>query len=253
MKSILLIKNKKIASLKKYLNYVLNWNVIQLTENQQNQTSSIIILIDEDIEINNQLLKKITKLNKYKIIVLGKRNINNTNYINILEITNFNNMLNKYTNNLERNLNDLFFIKSIEEKVDIFFKGHGKCSLFDGLNWTSYYISNGIKLYNRNKLNWKEFSETYLQPGIDYWGNFQNRFNKYKSYLIILGFQKEVLNIFKKVEDFNNFADILKKSDQKNVKKIDNNALKNNINILGEIDKQLNKIKNKVDEYKKQI
>ena len=151
------------------------------------------------------------------------------------------------------NVKELLLLPSIENKIDLFFKGHGEWSLFDGLNWTKYYLSNGVKLYNIGQNNWQETLNSFFKPGITYWKNFIQRFHKYQDYLVILDFKIDVINIEKDIMDFQKFAKIFNSPSQSEIAKIKNELLESEINKLASIENILNQIKNKIDGYKKDI
>ena len=62
MYSTVLVRNEKIKkSIKRYLIYVLKWDVIGFDEVNLNKKASLNILVDEDIDIDEQLLKYIAQ------------------------------------------------------------------------------------------------------------------------------------------------------------------------------------------------
>jgi len=237
MNCSLLIKNEEIEqSIERYLIYVLNWNVINFNRDNQTKKTSLIILIDEDIEVDEELLETFANYNKTKIVVLGKKKSNINNYINILRLSDFKINLKRAVNNLNGDSTSLIFIRDIKTKLNLFFKGHGECSLFDGLNWTRYYLSNGPALFKTNKINWQEYTDVYLKPGFKYWDIFKQRLERYQVYLKVTGFDKEIEQVKERAANFQIFIDHFLNSNKEEIKAIDDLEIKKNIDYLKQID-----------------
>ena len=219
-----------IKSLERYFFYVIN------VDNFSFGNIGNLFIIDEDVEINQIILDTLLSTREFKVIFFGKAKISSANYVNLSDYSNL--KKNIVTSLMEKNINPSQFllIKEFHFKIKLFFKGHGEESLFNGLNWTRYYLINGINLLNRNNLNLKEFKNVYLKPGLQYWDNFKNRFNKYEIYLHILGYKIEVEQVKSLISDFQDFVDCLGRFSKENNQEINELNIKKYVDYLKQID-----------------
>jgi len=247
---VVLIGNKKIEkSVIRYLTYALGWNTISFNEVYKYKINYLYILVDEDIIVDEQLLKRLTKTENSKFVIIGKRDIYSNNCVNIKNISNLNANFNEALIAQQQFLSPLIFVNDLKAKLNLFFKGHGECSLIDGLNWTRYYLSNGINLLREEGLSWEEYISVYFKSGFDYWNLFKKRLEKYDIYLKIVGFTVEINLIKSIVENFKKFIDELEDSTEDEIKKMKRIQIEENIDYLKKTDNIFTGIKNTIDNF----
>lgn len=235
LKPIFYFNNERIkSSLQRFLYFVLH---INFNNQKKEKEATSYFIFEENYKIDISLLNILKEQDNPHIIVIGYHtNLHFDNYINVLDLSNLKTNLNRALNNPIKNSSSLLYVKKIGAKINLFFKGHGEESLFNSLNWTRYYLSNGFNLLNENKLNFKETENVYLKPGLKYWVNFKNRFNKYKIYLKILGYKSEVEQVKTLISDFQKFIDCLNLISKENNIETNELNIKKNIDYLKQID-----------------
>jgi len=235
--------NHLINSLKRYFHFLLSQEINDI-KNISCTVDNLFVFEDEkDIDA---IINLVQNMEIKKVYILGYNKISKPNYINLIDLTKLgktfqDTMVSKESN---KNLFGFIHITAFKEKLNLFFKGHGEESLFDGLNWTRYFISNGLKLFLLGDIKITELKNKFLEPGFDYWEKFKQRFNKYNPYLKLLNASDRLLIIEKNINSFNLFLDNLKSalSNKTNNLTLDENKINGNLGYLMEIDEIVNSI-----------
>ncbi|MDR3666067.1 MAG: hypothetical protein P4L35_04400 [Ignavibacteriaceae bacterium] len=179
-------------SLKAYFNYVLNCELISYDALPNiSQDKTLVFILKEEIDAL-ELMAPLNETRKLSFIRMG---YDKSCLINLLDPLN---LKEKFLSILENEFNEgspLFTKKELIVKVKKFFKDHGEQSLIDSFNDVRYRLLNGIKLFLGNGLSFEESKKDFLIPGLKSWLNFKQRLGKYKIYLELLGFQKEIQEI----------------------------------------------------------
>lgn len=241
MKNLYFTYNNKLlfSSFNRYLKFIFNSGIqsIDLLQVDLNVVHKIFVLQEE--KENPEFLKLIEILPITKFIVIDYNGDSNLNLLDQFRL---------YTRTQEILKPDyipivpLFTQTELILKVKNFFKGHGEKSLFSGLDWARYFLSNGPILYNQNEITHDEFTKNFLSPGISYWINFCERFNRYNIYLKLLKYKNEVEAIKSLILKFNNFIPKLNELSLPDVKSELTKYSSENIGILSKIDEILTTI-----------
>jgi len=229
--------SKIINSLKRYFAYqdISSKSIVGL--------NFILYIQPEEIIIGDKIN------NENKSIFFSIHEFQDESIINCLDFNNLKDNFKLALNSDEQYT--LLKIKEVRNKISLFFKGHGEKSLFDSLNWTNYYILNGVKQYINENLDWESIKKTYLQKGIENWNKFKKRVDKYEFFINIIGFKNEMESINTSMKNFDIFFEKIKDLDKRRIKKIKLNELGKNIEILNYIDNILIRIKDMVKEHEK--
>lgn len=234
-----------LASIRRYLRFV--FNIESSILNKKKILDNSIILIEEDASIDKEWLNLIYECSSQKIIILGLSRSSNDVYVNLLDLSHLKSNIRFAINCNKDTPSPFLLLWEVEQKIQLFFKGHGEKSLFDRLNKTIHFISNGPALFRENMLEWKEYIEAYFNPGSENWAVFRERFEKYKIYLKVCGFGKEIEEIDDNINNFKGYIDELKILNKDKVKRMDEKKIKQNMDYLKQVDSILDKLKQKID------
>ncbi len=240
------------SALERYLNFVFGDELCISNKTEILENSDQYYFITEKCKIDEEFLQLFIK-KENRVIVLGFQNKACINYINILNFPVLASNLKDVCLKPKYESHILLYINAIRSKIELFFKGHGECSLFDGLNWTRYYLSNGPILFGEGRFSWDDYLNIYLKPGLYYWEVFDNRLIKYDIYLRSTGFANEIKLIKINVDNFQRFVDELKNLTMRKTKNIKRSRLDENINYLKKIDEILTGLKEKIDRLNHEI
>ena len=212
----------------------------------QKINDKIILFVEENTKIYDNFLDFIQKnKSRIKIVILGIKKRIEKGYINLLDLSN----LNLEMNDSYNNPHSLLYVKEMEVIVSKFFKGHGEVSLFALLDNTILSLKNGLSLLCLGNISNTDFKEVYFIPGSLNWLRFKERFNKYKKYLRVCGFEEEIIQIEENISKFQEFYERLKSLDLNMFKKMDKKEIDLKFSYLKDIDKKFMDIKNIVDDY----
>lgn len=248
MKNKVYVKvNKKhyLPAVRRYLKFV--FNIESSILDKKKILDNSIILIEEDASIDKEWLNLLYECSSRKIIILGLSGSSNEVYVNLLDLSHLKSNIRFAINRNKDTPSPFLLLHEVEQKMQLFFKGHGEESLFDTLNKTTHFISNGPTLFRENLLEWKEYIESYFNPGSENWAVFRERFEKYKIYLKVCGFGKEIEEIEDNINNFQGYIDELKILNKDEVKRMDEKKNKQNIDYLRQVDSILDKLKQKID------
>ncbi len=181
-------------SLTRYFNCILKSQLIPLS-NLDLLTENSMLFIHKDDKENPELLKALLNKGNLKIFTIGFDEHSAIDLVNLSNLkTNISNILNQVA------VQSLLSDDEIKEKLKNFFHSHGEDSLFEYLNWTIYYIGNGPVQFIQNTINYDEYINLFLTPGLKRWEYFKTRFYKYKEIIKIsiyaseLSFLEEAIN-----------------------------------------------------------
>ncbi len=233
--------NHLINSLKRYFHFLLSYEFNDI-KNISYTVDNLFIFEDE--KNIDSIIDLVQNMEIKKVYILGYNKISKPNYINLMDLTKLgktfqDTMVSKESN---KNLFGLIYITAFKEKLNLFFKGHGEESLFEVLNWSRYYLSNGPLLYRQNEITHNEYEHKFLSPGLSYWQNFNNRFNKYKIYLILLGYNNKINEIVELILQFDSYLTQLKNLKVSEIKAVNENLINKNFAFLKKIDEILSTI-----------
>ena len=248
MKNKVYIKiNKKryLPAIRRYLKFL--FNIESSILDKKTILDNSIILIEECASIDKEWLNLLYGCSSRKIIIIGLSRSSNEVYVNLLDLSHLKLNIRLAINRNKDTPSPFLLLREVEQKIQLFFKGHGEKSLFDRLNKTIHFISNGPALFRENMLEWKEYIEAFLNPGSENWAVFRERFEKYKIYLKICGFGKEIEGIEDNINNFQGYIDELKILSKDEVKRMDEKKIKQNMDYLRQIDSILDKLKQKID------
>ena len=180
-------------ALQRFFLYVLNIELIPLSNLENIPNDSIINIFLFKVEKESHEFLLWTNMGyRYKIIFLD---LGNKDKLDLLDLDNLSKNIIEILDNKIINDTAVFSKEDLKLKVSKFFKGHGEESLFEVLNWTRYFLLNGINLYKHNEITFEEFGKNFFFPGINYLSQFIERFNKYSYYLTAMSFVEETNKI----------------------------------------------------------
>jgi len=206
---------------------------------------------EEDIYIDDTVLTLCENYLDYKVIPLVYKNYDSNNVINLINLRNLKDNVMFVLENFSKQ--GLLSLNNVQNKLAIFFKGHGSESLYSVLSWTRYYIHNGIKGISSSPKEYQDYINTYLMPGLKYWGEFNEKYVKYRAFLILCGFGEEMEKVFYQIEKFNRFINKISNFNKNVILQISLTELKDNIQSVDKIEEYLAKIEKKVNEFKNEI
>jgi hypothetical protein len=88
----------------------------------------------------------------------------------------------------------LFTESELRTLLKRFFTSHGGDSLFESLNWVTYYLQNGVDELQTGKINFDGY-QCFLTPGLKKWSEFKSRFEKYKFIAAFSSFAEDFINL----------------------------------------------------------
>jgi len=234
------------SSLKRYFYFILSRKLIHIKElDKQIKNIDNLFILEDETNIDT-IVELVTKREIKRICVLGFTNNLQKNYINLIDTKNLKPKLDDFfsTKSKKKDLSSIILVTAFREKIKLFFKGHGEESLFDGLNWTRYFLSNGLKLFLLGDIKITELQNKFLEPGINYWEKFKQRIYKYNPYLKLLNVSDKLLILENNINSFDFFLDKLKSAltGKKNKFSIDEKKIDKNLEYLTEIDEIVNSI-----------
>jgi len=240
------VNNKRyFPAVRRYLKFV--FNIESSIFDKKKILDNSIILIEECASIDKEWLNLLYECSSQKIIILGLLRSSNEVYVNLLDLSHLKLNIRFAINRNKDTPSPFLLLREVAQKIQLFFKGHGEKSLFDRLNKTIHFISNGPALFRENMLEWKEYLEAFFNPGSENWAVFRERFEKYKIYLKVCGFGKEIEGIEDNINNFQGYIDELKILNKDEVKRMDEKKIKQNMDYLRQVDNILDKLKQKID------
>lgn len=231
-------KHHLFNSLKRYFKYVLDIELVSYTDRIKEENIGAIFILNE--EKDNNAFKNLFMYSTNNFITLGYDSKNSL--INLLDLASLKEQLNKCILSVEENVFPLYTKEELLKKVEPLFKDHGEISLFEKLNYTQSYISNGIKLYLAKELEMEEVKHEFLLNAIKLWDNFRMRYQEYANYLKLLNCVSEVHLLNKYIMNFNEFICIIKRDIESNLIEIDELNLHKNLESLSKINEILKRI-----------
>ncbi len=246
MNQIYIKFNKKnyLFAIRRYLKFV--FNIESSILDKKIILDNSIILIEECALIDKEWLNLLYECSSRKIIILGLSRSSNDVYVNLLDLSHLKLNIRFALNSNKDTPTPFLLLHEVEKKMQLFFKGHGEESLFDTLNKTSHFITNGPALLIENMLEWNEYIGAYLNPGIENWNGFKERYKKHKIYLKVCGFEKETEAIENNMNNFQDYIDELKTLDKDEVKRMDVKKNKQNMDYLRQVDSILDRLKQNI-------
>jgi len=238
--------NKKYEpAIRRYLKYIFNIESSVLEKNKILDDS--IILIDEDVSIDEDWIDFLHKYSNIKIIILGLSRKSSEVYVNLLDLAHLKLNIQSVLNQKKTTVFPILLLKNMEQKIRSLFKGHGEKSIVDLLNITRQALSSGPNLLKQNILEWGEYKESYLKPGLENWEAFKNRLRKHEIYLKVCGFNNEMMTIKYNIDKFQLYMDKLKLMKKDQINRMNDDKIKQNTDCLNQIDSILLRIKQKID------
>lgn len=216
-----------LASLQRYSRYILSQELKTFSKSEL-LTSSDTILVHQNEREAPELLNFLANKQDAKIVIVG---FNDSAFLNLIDLSNLKNNLEQIISSAKLNSTQLFTEEELKEKLKNFFHSHGEDSLFEYLNYTTYFLDSGIKQLLSNDISYEEFKNVFLLPGLKNWDKFNLRFLKYKD-ILKLSIYKPIVNSFEiAINDANEFISRLSDMSQEEI-------CKNNIkNFVENIDK----------------
>lgn len=240
------VNNKSyLPAIRRYLKFVFNIESSILDEKKILDNS--IILIEEDASIDKEWLNLLYEFSSRKIIILGLSRSSNEVYVNLLDLSHLESNIRIALKRKINTISPFLLLQEVEQKIQLLFKGHGEESLFDILNRIGQSIENGPQLYKNNFIEWADYLDKYLIPGIEHWSIFKKRFNKYEIYIKVCDFKKETGEIEDNINNFQGYIDELRILNKDEVKRTDEKKMKQNMDYLRQIDSILDKLKQNID------
>jgi len=164
------------SSLHRFFDYILNRKLNPFSVAELVASLTTILVYQEEKE-NPELLKIIADNRNIRIVILG---FDSNSSINLCDFVNLKNKFVFELRNNDSRSHQLFTDEELKEKLKNFFHSHGDDSLFEYLNWTYYFLSNGPEQFIKNEITYEEYQEAFLIPGLKKWDYFKSRFVKYK-------------------------------------------------------------------------
>ena len=177
-------------SLDRYFRYLFNKNILLIQQAEIIKQASLLLILREERD-NPQLLNIVTQTN-IDVITLGFDNDNDSS-VNLIDFANFKENFSKVLTQGKTYFNELFSEEELKEKLKNFFHSHGEDSLFEHLNWSYYFLSNGPEQFIKSEITYDEYRKDFLSPGLKNWERFKSRFYKYRD-IIKLSNYKATLN-----------------------------------------------------------
>jgi hypothetical protein len=250
----ILLKNKSnlTDSLYRYFHYIYRVDFVDVNHMKKVQYEKYIFFVDEDYEMNESIMNLLCSLIDKKIIVLGLKEGNFTNYINLLFFDNIN-------ENIKRSLSSddfislpLLYLDSVKKYARKYVKTHGDDSVLNNLNWAKYYLTNGADLLMNNSIDPGDYLNSFYKVGIEYWNKFYSYFYKNEIYLRVIGLEFEASELSKHIKSFQNFLDTQLIIDINNIK-VKFNIIKENLSDLTNINKLYCVLTNQITKFYAEI
>jgi len=232
-------------AIRRFLKYVFNKDSSLLEKESVLDNSTV--LIDEDSPVDKDWLDFFTKYSNTTKVILGISRKSNEVYVNLLDLSHIKINFQTAIHSRETGTSPLLFIRNIEQKITSLFKAHGEKSIFDLLNKTRQAICNAPELIKNDLIDWKEYKESYIISGIKNWEAFKKRFNKYKDYLEVCGFDNEIDEVESNINNIQKYIDKLRSLTKDQVNRLNEDEIPLNADHLKNIDHVLTKIKQKID------
>jgi len=231
------------TSLQRYFNYILKQELNLLSQIELLTSTNAILVYQEERE-NPDLLKIVANNSNIKIIVVG---FDSNSSLNLMDFSNIKNNLSKIICSEGSQQTQVFTEIELIDKIQNFFKGHGEESIFQVLNAVVYCFQN-YEFYKLGGLTDEEYKDYYVVPAKSQWDKFLIRFDKYKVYLRLLGYNVEVSEIDNYcvildefVKNSSELIEAKETGDENNLAKV-----KKNLGLIKKIDYFFTTISNKL-------
>lgn len=201
------------SSLHRYFKYILNqklnpFSAVELV------TSLTTILVYQEEKENPELLNIIADNRDIRIVVLG---FDSNSTINLCDFVNLkNNFLSALSDDSSLS-SELFTKEELIEKLKNFFQSHGEDSLFEYLNWTYYFLSNGPEQFIKNEITYEEYQEAFLAPGLKKWDYFKTRFVKYKDIIKLSIYKATLDELENEINEADNYINDLSRMNREKI------------------------------------
>jgi len=237
------------SSLVRYASFVLTHRLTNINDVENLSLRVNTLFVMEEEENINEVIKIIKKTCATKVVVIGTYTYLKHNYINILDTINLKESLSSLFTSKNDNIDysGLINISVFREKVNRLFHGHGEFSLLKQLNEVHYYCSNGPKVLQNELVTWEEYNEHYLRKCKNSWKNFIERLEDNKTYLEIIGYEKEISSIFSINSNISEFLHFLDEYGEHKTRQISLSYINKNVDFIKKIDNILTKIKNDIN------
>ena len=221
-------------SLNRFFKFILK-KEFQILLSHKDYPLDPILFIHEDEPLADDIISNIVAMIPQRIVVIGIRDYKDTNYVNLMGFSNLKNILLGIQKTDSGNPHSGIHINVVKNRVDQFFKGHGENSLLNGIIQAKYFLDSGFDLFLKEECSWKELKEAFLDAFLLYWKSFNERFNRYKNYLIFLGFSDSKIKIDRFIDELQIFIDKINWYDHNEVKRLTRDVIKKNVDYLVEI------------------
>lgn len=228
------------SSLRRYFYYVLGCDLKPI--------QSVIGLIHDAIILllNEEKVKENFVSRYYELLLLNNQIIlfgfSGEEKLNLMQFSKLKSLLSDI--DISPVYPPLFTIDEIKEKLKNFFHSHGEESIFSDLNFIQYAVGN-YSLYLYDEIDFENYHAAFLKPAIKRFQSFETKLNKYSDYIILAGYEEEILLLRDSIPNLKNlFVEVNLASEEKNDKSVKKIELI--IGSLTEINDILNKIFNKL-------
>ena len=218
-------------SLRRFFNYLLNQNLSGFNE-QGSFESNQGIFICKDEKDNPEPLKIIARSN-IKTITLG---FDYNSSINLLDFANLKENFSKVLTQGKLIYKELFSEVELKEKLKNFFHSHGEDSLFEYLNWTYYYLSNGPEQFINNEIVYEEYKTNFLVPGLKNWEYFKSRFYKYRNIIKLSNYEATLNELENAIIESDSYVALLVDLNDQNMIEKKSNFYKDQVEKFKRID-----------------
>ncbi len=223
-------------SLDRYFRYVLNEELILLTEmGAIPEDNSRIYVLDTE-KFDDRFLKIITEMKAYHIILLG---INEKDPIDLLHTTCLRDELKRVL--ISDPQTAICKSGELNDKLKLLFKGHGEQTLLGCLGWVYYYLGNYSGMANTGNYSTEGLNEKFLVPGKHNWQEFTTRFKKYTPILSLAGYSRETKVIEKYINQIS--LDLIKIEEPNSLHTFSSETMQS----LAEITKSLEEMASQID------
>ena len=218
-------------SLRRFFNYLLHQKLSSLNE-QELPMSNQVIFFRRDERENPELLKIIIQSN-IKTLTLG---FDNDSSVNLVDIANLKENFLKVISQGKLYYKELFSEEELKAKLKNFFHSHGEDSLFEYLNWTYYFLSNGPEQFIKNEITYEEYQTNFLSPGLKNWDLFISRFHKYRGIIQLCNYKATLNELENAINEADSYVNMLSGLTSKNLIESKINFFKENVEKFKRID-----------------
>lgn len=201
VKAIMLLSTTARSSLyfsiQRFFKYVLKIELTLAESEISNFRGADICLLvnnDQDEFMRGCRLLYSNKFNPKNIRTLGS---NNHSDVNLLDYKNLkSNIISCINSSFSLKKKDYVWLSGI---ITTFFKGHGEQSLLSCIGRVNYYLKNYSNMVKEGGYDPVELNKTFLEPGMQNWGEFVRRFVKHAPLLYFMKWDKETLYIERRI------------------------------------------------------